>query len=97
MDDCTTKLDSGAQIDAIYTDFAKAFDTVPHHRLLCKLKSYNLNDKLLSWIHNFLCDRKQSVCVSGNFSTWHEVLSGIPHGSILGPLLFLIYMNDLPD
>ena len=60
MDEWTTILDSGAQVDAIYTDFAKAFDTVPHRRLLSKLKSYNINDKLLAWIQNFLCDRKQN-------------------------------------
>jgi len=62
MDEWTTILDSGAQVDAIYTDFAKVFDTVPHRRLLCKSKSYNINDKLLAWIQNFLCDRKQSTC-----------------------------------
>jgi len=82
MDEWTSKLDLGAQVDAIYTDFAEAFDTVPHRRLLCKLKSYNINHKLLAWIHNFLCDRKQSMY--GEFSSWSEVLSGIPQG----PLLF---------
>jgi len=82
MDDWTTKLDSGAQIDATYTDLAKAFDTVPHQRLLRKLKSYSLNDTLLAWIYNFICDRKPSVCVNGGFSTWHEVLSGIPQSNI---------------
>ena len=97
MDEWTTILDSGAQVDAIYTDFAKAFDTVPHQRLLSKLKSYNINDKLLAWIQNFLCDRKQSICVNGEFSTWSKVTRGIPQGSILGPLLFLIYINDMPD
>ena len=89
MDEWTTKLDSGAQVDAIYTDFARAFDMALHRRLLYKLKSYNLNDKLLAWIHNLLCDRKQSVRVNGEFSTWFKVLSGIPEGSILGRL-FLI-------
>jgi len=82
----------------LYTDFAKAFDTVSHRRLLCKLKSYNINDLLIAWNHNFLCDRKQRICVNGEFSTWSKVLSGIPQGSILGLLLFLIYINnDLPD
>ena len=64
-------------------------------------KSYNVNDKLIAWIRDFLCrfNRKQSIglFVNGEFSTWSEVLSDIPRGSILGPLLFLIYINDLPD
>ena len=92
-------LDSGAQVDVIHTDFAKTFDTVPHGRLLIltKLKLYNISDKLIAWIQDFLCNRIQCICVNGEFSTWFDELSGIPQGSILGPLLFLIYSNDLPD
>jgi len=59
MDEWTTQLDSGGQVDVIYTDFAKAFDTVPHRRLLSKIKSYNINQRLILWIQDFLCSRTQ--------------------------------------
>ena len=77
MDEWTTQLDYGGQVDVIYTDFAKAFDTVPHRRLLFKLETYNINTELLTWITDFLCNRKQCVVLNGEYSSWLMVLSGI--------------------
>jgi hypothetical protein len=90
-------LQSGGQIDVIYTDFEKAFDKVPHKRLISKLKSYNLNLEIIQWIESFLLSRKQRVRINGQYSFWQDVLSGIPQGTILGPLLFIIYINDIVE
>ena len=84
-----------SQIDIAVLDFSKAFDTVLHDGLLSKLKHYRINEKIWLWIYNFLKNRKQSVVVDGKQSSLIDVVSGVPQGTVLGPLLILLHINDL--
>ena len=97
FEEITKWVDDGSPVDIIYLDFQKAFDKVPHQSLILKLKSHGIGIRIIHWIERWLTDRRQRVVVDGEVSNWKPVLSWVRQGSVLGPFLFLIYINDLEE
>ena len=97
VEDLARNVDNGDQMDILIIDFSKAFDKVPHRRLLSKLQFYGIQGKTLAWIESWLINRSQSVIVDGVCSSSVAVMSAVPQGTVLGPLMFLLFVNDMQD
>ena len=95
LDELTTRLDNKTQVDMLYLDFSKAFDRVSHQKLIHTLSQYKIDCKIVNWLKDYLSCRRQRTVVENSFSNYCSISSGVPQGSVLGPMLFLLYVEDL--